>query len=195
MSLQEEDPDDASGLRTPRLTLRPPEPADAGQIARLANNARVAAQTARLPHPYRESDALEWISMLRRGGDEASGQSFVVADRGPDGAIVGAVGYGRLDGEEFEIGYWVGEPYWGRGIATEAVQTVIDHAFGDVALPRLLGRCRVGNRASRRVLEKCGFQFLGPGMIHSRALNGPVATEDFVLERSIWQSLKRWGLR
>ncbi|MGI9383089.1 MAG: GNAT family N-acetyltransferase, partial [Methyloligellaceae bacterium] len=81
------------------------------------------------------------------------------------------------------------------GIATEAIQTVIDHAFREAALPRLLGRCRVGNGASRRVLEKCGFQFFAAGMIHSRALNGPVATEDFVLERSIWKSLKRWGHR
>lgn len=169
--------------------------ADAPAITRLADNPRVATQTARMPHPYRESDALQWISRQQETQDARRGQSFVIVDGGPDGAIVGAAGYGRLDLDDFELGYWVGEPYWGRGIATEAVQAVIDHAFGIAALPRLFGRCRVGNQASRRVLEKCGFQFHGPGMCRSRALNGPVPTEDFVLERSVWQSLKRWAGR
>ena len=198
MSLQEDngdDPDDGIVLSTPRLTLRPPRLADAPRLARLADNRRIAIETARLPHPYRDAHAITWISELRDADAPRVERAFLVLEGGCDGEIVGVASYMPSEGQDFEVGYWVGEPYWGRGIATEAVQTVIDHVFRETGLPRLLGRCRAGNLASRRVLEKCGFQFLGAGMIQSCALNGPVPAEEFVLERSIWQSLKRWGLR
>ena len=198
MSLQEDNGDDPGQgivLSTPRLTLRPPRLADAPRLARLADNPRIAVETARMPYPYREADAVAWISELHDADAPRVERAFLVLEGGGDGDIVGVASAMPCEGQDFEVGYWVGEPYWGRGIATEAAQTVIDHVFRETGLPRLLGHCRAGNSASRRVLEKCGFQFLSTGMIQSRVLNGPVPAEEFILERPIWQSLKHWGRR
>ena len=106
---------------------------------------------------------------------------------------MGAAGCGVMDDGEIEVGYWLGEPFWGKGYATEALQVVIDHMFETGDLARLYGRCRVVNAQSRRVLVKCGFQLIGSGMCDSRTLKGLVPVEEFVLERSVWESLKRWG--
>lgn len=193
--LEEDDrtQDDRVRLRTARLLLRPPERQDARTVAKLCDNPKVALQTARMPYPYGERDAETWIAHTRKASSDA--EVSLLLTRLETGEILGATGFGALEGNEREIGYWIGEPYWGQGFATEAVQAVIDYAFATDGLPRLTGRCRVGNPASRRVLEKCGFQYQGAGMVHSNALKGPVPTEDFCLERYVWQSLKRWGGR
>lgn len=178
-------------LTTERLLLRAPCAQDAAAVARLADNPRVALQTARMPYPYRLSDAEAWIARAAAAAQEVT---FLIVC-GRTGEILGAAGYGVPEEGDAEIGYWIGEPYWGRGYATEATQAVIDHAFTLSALSRLAARCRVGNSASRRVLEKCGFQYQGSGMIYARALKGTVPTDDFCLERRVWQSLKSWGRR
>jgi RimJ/RimL family protein N-acetyltransferase len=178
-------------LATARLILRAPDMADAPAIVPLADNMRIAQQTRRMPHPYAQRDAEAWIAMVRTA-DPARESGFLIT-RKEDGAILGAAGYVAMDDTDIEVGYWVGEPFWGNGYATEAAEAVIDHAFRTGTFSRIFGRIRVANAASRRVLEKCGFQYAGSGMCDCSALNSSVPSEDFVLERSMWESLKRWG--
>lgn len=178
-------------IPTRRLVLRPPETADAGDLARLANDREVALQTRRMPHPYSLKDAEEWIATVTGSANEAE-TAFILVRRS-DAALLGAAGFAVTEEEDFEIGYWLGKPYWGQGFATEALQAVIDHAFIRSGIERLIGRCRVANTPSRRVLEKCGFQYTGSGMCSCSVLNSAVPSDDFVLERSVWLSLKRWG--
>lgn len=170
-------------LLAARLLLRPPQADDAAAIAALADNPRIAFQTARMPYPYTQAHARDWIA---RQADTASETVFVALHR-QSGEVLGAAGFGVLDAGEAELGYWIGEPYWGRGYATEAATAVIDHAFDARDVPRLMGRCRTGNPASQRVLEKCGFTYRGPGTVHSRALKATLPTHDFVLERADWK--------
>lgn len=194
--MNEQDEDDQEGgdsvpavqLKTARLVLRPPGAGDVAAITEQANNRRVAEQTRRMPYPFSRDDAEEWIGKVTGG----SLPVFLVT-RARDGAVMGAAGCGHMDDTDIEVGYWVGEAFWGQGFATEALQAVIDHAFDRCLLERLYGRCRVANAASRRVLVKCGFQLVGMGMCDSRVLRGLVPVEEFVLERSVWESLKRWG--
>lgn len=179
-------------LVTRRLILRTPRDEDAAAIVPLADNMRIAQQTRRMPHPYRVKDAEAWIAAVRNAPPSRE-SAFLITLR-KDGAIVGAAGYAVMEDEsEVEIGYWLGEAFWGRGYATEAAQAVIDQIFSEGDFERVHGRCRVANSASRRVLEKCGFQYSGSGMCACRALNSSVPTEDFILERFVWVSLKRWG--
>ncbi len=84
-------------------------------------------------------------------------------------------------------------PYWGRGYATEAVRAVIDHAFGALGHDALQAGARVSNAASRRVLEKCGFQWTGVGLYRIRAINSSAPLDRFRLDRGFWASLKAWG--
>ncbi len=175
-------------LTTAQLVLRPPHVDDAEPLAQIANNRRIAEQTRRMPHPYRVEDAMRWIGSLSASKERA----FLIA-RKSDAALVGATGFGIGDTGEYEIGYWIGEPFWGNGYATEAARAVIDHAFANTDAVLLCSRCRVVNEASRRVLIKCGFQLVGTGMSMGRSYGGPVPVDEFVLERSVWESLKQWG--
>ena len=177
-------------LETERLILRIPKLDDAKAVAKLANNRKIAEMTALIPHPYGVDDAKAWIEAL---AEEGGGWTFAIAAKSEGNALVGACGYGRRYDEEPEIGYWIGEPYWGRGYATEAVRALIDHLFSVTDLEAIATGCRVTNLASRRVIEKCGFQWTGAALFRVRALGASVPADRFRLERSIWASLRAWG--
>ena len=97
------------------------------------------------------------------------------------------------DGQSAEIGYWLGVKYWGNGYATEAARALIDHTFTELGCEALQAAARVTNPASRRVLEKCGFQWTGAGLLRIRALNSSAPIDRFRLDRGLWASLKSWG--
>ena len=174
-------------LETERLVLRAPRIDDAKVIATLAGDRRVADNTARVPHPYRFADALEWIA----GANTRPGEETFIITR--DGDAVGACGMDLREDATPEIGYWLGVPYWGCGYATEAVRALIDHAFGNLEHTALQAGARVTNEPSRRVLEKCGFQWTGVGLYRIRAINSSAPCDRFRLERGIWASLKSWS--
>ena len=173
-------------LATARLVLRAPRRSDIKAIAVLANDRRIAANTARIPHPYAIEDAEQFIAAVNKREGEAC---FAVT---LDGAPIGVCSVDlREDGPE--LGYWLGVPFWGRGLATEAARALIDHAFGDLEHETLISGARVNNPASRRVLEKCGFQWTGVRLSRIRAINSAAPIDRFRLDRGLWASLKSWG--
>jgi RimJ/RimL family protein N-acetyltransferase len=174
-------------LETERLTLRAPRLEDAKAIAQLANDRRIAENTTRIPHPYRLADAQAFVERVNRDGGELA--FLITLDDEP----IGACGLARLDGPAPDLGYWIGVPYWGNGYATEAARAVIDHAFTALGHQALQAGARVTNPASRRVLEKCGFQWTGVGLYRIRALSSSAPIDQFRLDRGIWASLKSWG--
>ena len=173
-------------LETERLTLRAPRLADVKAIARLVNDRRVAENTTRIPHPYRIDDAEQFVASVNRQERESV---FAIV---LDGEVIGMCGVEPRE-IEAEIGYWLGAPYWGRGYATEAIRAVIDHAFGALEHDALQAGARVRNQASRRVLEKCGFQWTGVGLYRVRAIKSSAPFDRFRLDRGLWASLKSWG--
>ncbi len=174
-------------LETERLVLRAPRLGDAKSVAALANDRRIAENTARIPHPYRIADAQEFISTANLGNETV----LLITQRG--GPVLGGCGFTQIDRHPPEIGYWLGAKYWGKGYATEAVRALIDHAFTDLDCEALQASARVTNPASRRVLEKCGFQWTGAGLCRIRALGSSVPVDRFRLDRGLWASLKSWG--
>jgi RimJ/RimL family protein N-acetyltransferase len=173
-------------LETERLCLRAPRLEDAKLVAALANDRRIAENTTRIPHPYALSDAREWIGAVNKKDGEVAFLVTMAAE------VIGACGFRDRDGVP-EVGYWLGVPFWGNGYATEAARAVIDHAFTDRGHKVLLAAARVSNPASRRVLEKCGFQWTGVSLYRVRAIHSSVPVDRFRLERGIWASLKSWG--
>lgn len=177
-------------FQTERLILRVPAADDAEAVANLANDRRIAEMTSRMPYPYGLSDAHDWIAACAVPSPIST--TFAMFEKAT-GAFVGACGFGALgDNREIHLGYWIGVPFWGQGYATEAAHTVIDCAFTVDGISEIIGACRVTNPASRRVLQKCGFQYREHGLSPSRALGGSVPVERFVLERDIWAALRRW---
>lgn len=178
------------GFQTARLVLRPPVAADVPAVAALANDRRIAEMTSRMPYPYGLADARAWIDSAALPSPVSA--TFALFEKAGS-RFVGACGFGALgDNPEIHIGYWIGLPFWGNGFATEAAHAVIDCAFTASDIAEIVGACRVTNPASRRVLQKCGFQYRDNGLSPSRALGGSVPVERFVLERDIWEALRRW---
>ncbi len=129
---------------------------DRASLMRFANNRKVWRNLRdRFPHPYGESEADWWLAFAREHPVQA-GWAIEA-----DGMAVG--GIGLMPGEDVHaksahIGYWLGEPYWGRGIMTDAVKAVAGHALAELGFARLEAPVYEWNPASMRVLEKCGFE-------------------------------------
>ena len=174
-------------LETERLTLRAPKLEDAKQVAALANDKRIAENTRRIPHPYSRADAEDFIASANaKRGDI----NFLILR---NGAPIGGCGIATPDDGIPDIGYWLGVKFWGQGYGTEAVRAIIDFAFTELGHDELQGGARVTNPASRRILEKCGFQWTGVGLCRIQALNSSAPIDRFRLDRSLWMSLRRWS--
>jgi [ribosomal protein S5]-alanine N-acetyltransferase len=135
-------------------TIRRWRLADAVSLVAHANDIDVARQLRdRFPHPYTPRDASAFLQYATNEGTDNLAIEV-------DGEAVGAIGYVRgMDIERFsaEIGYWLGRCYWGRGIATDALITVTEHAFREAGLLRLFALPFAENAGSIRVLEKAGY--------------------------------------
>lgn len=142
-------------IRTPRLTLRPPELADAPRIARFAADPGVARMTCSFPLQQTVVGAEGWVLIRQATARLGEGASFAIDL--PGEGLIGLIGAHRRD-EEVEIGYWLGRPWWGRGFATEALRGVTPFAkqLGAVVADHF-----ADNPASGRALEKAGFVYTG----------------------------------
>jgi RimJ/RimL family protein N-acetyltransferase len=174
-------------LETERLTLRKPTLADVKTIARLANDRLVAQNTRRLPHPYRQDDAVRFIKAQAQAGNDTV--FLIELDFRP----IGMVGLDWRNETAPELGYWLGVAHWGEGFATEAARALIDFAFEEFDIAHLVSGARVANPASRNVLEKCGFQWTGVELHRFEALGGSTPVDCFRLTRGVWSSLKNWN--
>jgi ribosomal-protein-alanine N-acetyltransferase len=129
---------------------------DVPSLALHANNRRIwETLRDRFPHPYTRADALAFVRRVRSSLPETS---FAIE---VDAVAVGGIGFmlqHDVERVSAEIGYWLGEPYWGRGICTEALRAVTAHAIEHHGLTRVFAVPFAHNTASQRVLEKAGFQ-------------------------------------
>lgn len=142
-------------LQGTRCVVRHWRMGDADALLRHADNINVARQLRdRFPHPYTRANA----SLFLKAATSAAEPSNLAID--VDGEAVGAIGYvPGMDVERYsaEIGYWLGESYWGRGIVTEALQLVTEYVFTTGNLLRLFALPFADNVGSLRVLEKAGY--------------------------------------
>ena len=173
-------------LETERLTLRQPTLADVKAIARLANDRRIAENTRRLPHPYLQDHAVDFVRTMADQGDNA----FLIEN---NFVPVGMVGISWSDRDAPELGYWLGVEHWGQGFGTEAARAAIDYFFEAFDHDQLYAGARVTNPSSRNVLEKCGFQWGGVELHRFEALGSSTPVDRFRLSRSVWSSLKNWA--
>ncbi len=170
------------------LIVRSWQTSDAPAIVPLADNPNVSAGLRdAFPSPYRLEDASCFLKSATLPGSTQF--ALVAAD-----AVVGGIGWvPRTDVDRFtaEIGYWLGEPFWGRGWMTHAVRAFADWLLGPSSparLARLEARVYDFNQASARVLEKAGFVFEGRhrcavfkrGAFHDALSYARVTTRQFI---------------
>lgn len=142
-----------------RLILREFRFSDADDLVRLANDRDVWRNLRdKFPHPYTLADAHGFLAHATSMG---VGHLFVIE---ADGKFAGGCGL-HLQEDVYrrtaEIGYWLGRPFWGQGLATDAVRTLTAYAFDEYDLVRLWAGVFAWNPASCRVLEKCGYELEG----------------------------------
>lgn len=155
-------------LQTARLRLRPFSAADAPALFALARNPAVTRFTLWDAHRTIDDSRafIDDYARTRYLGSEPDPYAIVSAETGE---FFGAIGcYWATEANRcMEMGYWIGEPFWGRGFATEAARPLIDHAFAAYPVERIQAHFMEGNSASGRVLEKAGMRFEG---VRRRAL-------------------------
>ncbi len=168
-------------LQTERLLLRPPQAADIGRLVSLLGNRDVANKLARVPHPYTEDDGCAFI--VAQADGRARGEIFVFAVlQKSDGLLVGICGVEPC--RNFELGYWVGKPYWSQGFATEAARAVASFAFRNLDASCLEASWMHDNLASGRVLEKLGCVPNGDAFHESLSRGHAVFCHKVVLTRA-----------
>ena len=147
-------------LETERLLLRGWKDEDASSLFKYASDKRVGPSAGWLPH--RDENYSRAVIRTIFAGPE----TYAICLKGREDEPIGSIGL-TLEGSterplaagEAELGYWVGVPFWGRGIATEASAEMIRHGFEDLGLKKMFCAYFQGNDRSKRVQEKCGFVF------------------------------------
>jgi len=161
---------------TPTALLRDWTINDAESLVRHADNPRIAAAMRdAFPAPYTPDDAHRFIRMAT-----APGKNIFLAIE-VEGEACGGIGIHRLDDvhrRSAEIGYWLSESRWGRGIITDAVRSLVPVAFREFDIVRIQAGIFANNPASMRVLEKCGFV---REAIHTNAITKNGVTMDEIL--------------
>jgi RimJ/RimL family protein N-acetyltransferase len=147
---------DVIQIETKRLKLRAPRMSDAARLAQLCGDPGVATMIARAPLPYLEVAAEGFIMTL--AARKRLGHEFVFAADLPGEGLIGMIGAHKAGEDGFEVGYWFGRPFWGRGFASESLSGFLSEARN---LGQLLAGHFVDNPASGRVLEKGGFAYTG----------------------------------
>lgn len=164
-------------LRSDRLLLRPLHEGDAQAIQSLVNHFEVARWMGRIPYPYTIDDAVYFIKEIAPSEISWGIENF-------DHTLIGVGGFViRPEGLDVELGYWLGQAFWGQGYATEAAGSMLEHAWSSGA-PRILSGCFQGNARSQHVLEKLGFRVVGRSTRYNRAHNADISHLDMAVERS-----------
>jgi RimJ/RimL family protein N-acetyltransferase len=145
-------------IRTDRLILRAPHAGDVDNITRLCADYAIASMTSRMPHPYAETDAHRFVAQVSR---QDGGRERTFAIELPGEGLIGCLGFHKPRGAPLEFGYWIGQPYWGRGFATEAAVGALHWASEDWGRRTLASGHFEGNAASANVLVKSGFLYTG----------------------------------
>jgi RimJ/RimL family protein N-acetyltransferase len=142
-------------LRTERLILRPARESDAGRFVEILSNWNVIRMVRLAPHPYTVAHALTWIASHAHEREAGSAYRFVVERHS---IMIGACDVDEIAGGAGDLGYWLDEDAWGKGIATEAARAALAFSFGPLGLTRLTSGHAADNIKSGRVLAKLGFK-------------------------------------
>ncbi|PDT41064.1 MULTISPECIES: GNAT family N-acetyltransferase [Sinorhizobium] len=164
------DPGPCPIIETQRLRLRPHRLSDAAAIAESLGDFQVARMLARVPAPYHQQDALDWLN--RQTASVLP--DWMLAVTSGDDVHIGCVGIEFRRGE-WHVGYWLNRFYWGKGLASEAVHAAVERFFRRMPEAVLHSGVFADNPASLKVQEKLGFRITGCSQIYALARNAMMA--------------------
>jgi RimJ/RimL family protein N-acetyltransferase len=166
-------------LRTSRLVLRPTRLGDDERFVEIQSNWNVARMLRLASWPPTTHAMRGWLAEHQWERRDGTGFRFAVE---LSGRVVGCVDIDEIKGGRGELGYWLEEAVWGRGLASEAAQALIDWGFAVVGLTGLDAGCASDNRASAAILAKLGFRRRGETRLWSRPRGGAITQLLFARE-------------
>lgn len=176
----------ADTLKTQRLVLRSPTEDDVERIVELANNWNVVKYLATVPYPYARSDAEEFLTRTKQREKTADDAVYAVT---MDDAFLGVI---NVTPQRLipNLGYWLGEPYWGQGLMTEAVGVMVSAFFRQVENQLLTSGVFRGNDASLVVQQKFGFEITGETSMKCAARGEEMPSVETELTRQRYEELQ-----
>ncbi|HEV7960481.1 MAG TPA: GNAT family N-acetyltransferase [Rhizomicrobium sp.] len=175
-----------SVVESERLILRPPRHADIQAMTVWLGDYQVSRNLARVPFPYSEADAEDFVAKRGRHGD--GHYAFTIA-RKADNLFMGGIGL-HLEDAGHEFGYWLGKPFWGLGYASEAARALALFAFESLDAPFLCAGRFHDNPASGHVLAKLGARHNGSRMRDCASRGVKVLCHEMLLTREAFLSKK-----
>ncbi len=159
-------------LKGNQIKLRPLQKSDAQALAKVANNKKIADNLRDMfPHPYNLDNANWFIDFVK---SQPETPRFAIEYQDKFAGMIGLHPQPDIYRKNVEIGYWLGEPFWGKGIATEAVKLIVDYGFKNLDINRIWAGVFAYNDGSKRVLEKNGFEM------------------EAVLKKAVYKNEKYW---
>lgn len=180
-------------LETSRLVLRPWEESDAEDLYKYASNPDVGPAAGWPIHTSVEDSRTIIKNVLSAPETYAVVLKETRRPVGSIGLMIGKASNIGISDTEGEIGYWIGVPYWGQGLTPEAVREIIRYGFDELDLKKIWSGYFAGNEKSKRVQEKCGFQYHHTAENVPCALNGVFKTEHVTcLSKKAWKQIKKF---
>lgn len=166
-------------LRTKRLHLRPMQADDVDRIVEYLSDFEVSKRLARAQHPYERRHALDWVA--RNQTSRLVDQTGFVLDAGQ--GLTGSIGFHLIE-DIPNVGYWLAKPFWGQGLMSEAVRSVIAWMFEKSDHRLIRSGIFEGNEASLRIQENLGFKVIGTHKLHCLARGEDLPHLEMRLSRS-----------
>jgi len=148
-------------LETKRLVLREFEKGDGISLRKNVDNPNISRHMSAIPYPYTEKDVEFWFNRCaeKRKEKPRKDYQFSITIK-PSDKVVGGIGLVKVGEGVAEIGYWIGEKYWRNGYVFEGASRVIDYAFDDLKLKKVVIFSSVDNVASNELIKKLGLKFV-----------------------------------
>ena len=142
---------------TERLILKELKAVDILDIVKFASNKNISVFTLNIPFPYSEKDAIYWINLANQGFKNGTNMIFGIRLK-PENKFIGGIGFSiEQRFNRAEIGYWIAEPFWRNGYATEATKAVIEYGFVNLSLNKFTSSHFSKNAVSGKVMENSGM--------------------------------------
>ena len=159
-------------IKTKDFILRPFRMSDAEELAKAINNKIIARNTLTIPYPYKLKDAKWWLGKSIPNNRKKIQIDFCIEI---GGEVAGTVSLDKIEkGHKVELGYWLAEKYWGKGIMSKVVKEVVKFGFNDLKLKRIYAGVFPFNKASMGVLKNNGFKFEGILKKDAKKKNGEI---------------------
>ena len=178
--------DDVFRLETARMWLRWPRSSDEAAIHRFCSLWEVARYTLRIPHPYPAGSAERFIYAAREANASGRDLTLVLAPKKGKREVIGSISLESRGADRLTLGCALAPEYWNEGLATEAAFVMVKAGFALTPAVEIFASAPIDNPASRRVLEKCGFELVSTGPRDAPARGGLVESHNFRLTRWAW---------